>query len=215
MSGLKDVKEALSSARKPDITHVRSAFMTYTARPCEYGSDKYERSNFMRPTGDGPHEMPTAADFERLRTYLRAAMGHIASTLDSMERHQAQDPQLVDVTGMRLAAYAVDTDATPGAKVGPSLLPHIAPACSSLNMAITQAVDCGLLPADPGTPWRNVNRAAKPETPVERATTHRTRPDENCCTPSCTVCAAVRDEDKRPPIGGFHFGRVRDEGVKW
>lgn len=151
---LKDVKEALSSARKPDLTHVRSAFATYTARPCEYGCDKYERANFMRPTGDGPHSEPTAEDFNRFRAYLRAAMGHIMATLDSMERHQSQDPQLADAAGMKAAAYAVDTDTKPGQKIGASLLPHVAPACASLNMAIQQAVDCGLLPADPGTPWR-------------------------------------------------------------
>lgn len=151
---LKDLKEALSSNRKPDITHVRSVFLTYTARPCEYGDDKYERANYMRPTGDGPHDVPTAEDFRRFRAYLRAAIGHIMSTLDSMERHQSQDPNLVDVEGMKVAAYAVDTDAKPGQKIGASLLPHVAPACSSLNMAIQQAVDCGLLPPDPGTPWK-------------------------------------------------------------
>lgn len=151
---LKDVKEALSSARKADTTHVRRAFQIYTARPCEYGCDKYERANFMRMTGSSPSTEPTKADFERFRAYLRAARDHIDETLESMERHQSQDPQLVDVEGLKRAAYAVDTDTKPGQKIGPSLLPHIAPACASLMMAITQATDCGLLPKDPGTPWR-------------------------------------------------------------
>ena len=149
----KDMKEGLSSNRKPDITHVRVPFMNYTARPCEYGEAKYERANFLRPTGDGPHRVPTAEDFKRFRAYLRALISHAGETLEAMEKHQANDPNLTDVAGMRRAAYAVDTDVTPGAKVGASLLPHIAPACASLNMAITQAVECGLLPRDPGTPW--------------------------------------------------------------
>jgi hypothetical protein len=150
---LKDLKEAMSGARKADTTHVRRSFQIYTARPCEYGSEKYERSNFMRRVSDG--NQPAKADFERFRVYLRAARDHIDETLESMERHQAQDPQLVDVEGMKRAAYAVDTDAKPGQKIGASLLPHVAPACASLMMAITQATDCGLLPKDPGTPWKD------------------------------------------------------------
>lgn len=148
---LKDLKEGLSSARKADLTHVRTPFMVYTSRPCEYGSVKYERSNFMRRVSIG--DQPSKADFERFRSYLRAAASHIFQVLDSMEAHQANDPSLLDIEGMKRAAYAVDTDVTPGAKVGASMLPHIAPACASLNMAITQATACGLLPVDPGTPW--------------------------------------------------------------
>ncbi len=146
---MKDMKEGLTSARKADITHVRGPFMVYTARPCEYGSDKYERSNFLRPTPGG-----TRTDFLRFRSYLRAALSHVMSTLDSMERHQAGDPDLLAEAGMKTAAYAIDTDATPGANVGASLLPHVAHACASLMMAVTQATESGLLPADPGTPWR-------------------------------------------------------------
>jgi hypothetical protein len=164
---VKDLKESLQSNRKPDITHVRLPFMHYVARPCEYGEIKYERANFMRSTGQGPHTTPTRDDFERLRKYLRAAMSHIAETLESMEAHQANDPNLLDVEGMKRAAYAVDTDVTPGAKVGASLLPHIAPACASLNMAITQAAACGLLPRDPGTPWTASIVPAAAPAPVE------------------------------------------------
>ncbi len=158
----KDLKEALGSARKADTTHVRRSFQIYTARPCEYGCDKYERANFMRPTGDGPHTEPTAADFARLRVYLRAARDHIDDTLESMERHQSQDPKLEDVEGMKRAAYAVDTDAKPGQAIGASFLPHVAHACASLNMAITQATDCDLLPKDPGTPWRDAAKTSEP-----------------------------------------------------
>ncbi len=162
MSDLKDLKESLGNARKADTTHVRRAFQVYTARPCDYGSDKYERGNYRRPTDGTVHSEPTKADFERYRSYLRAARDHIDETLDAMELHLATDPRLVDVGGMKGAAYAIDTDVTPGAKVGASLLPHIAHACASLNMAITQATDCGLLPRDPGTPWRQANKVLLP-----------------------------------------------------
>lgn len=153
---LKDMKEGLSSSRKADTTHIRRSFQIYTCRPCEYGSDKYERANFMRPAAPTNVDMDVQmrAAFERFRKYLRAARDHIDECLESMERHQSQDPKLTDVEGMKIAAYAVDTDVTPGSKIGASMLPHVAPACASLMMAITQATDAGLLPKDPGTPWR-------------------------------------------------------------
>lgn len=189
---LKDIKEAMGpgAARKPDLTHLRSTFSTYTVRPCEYGCDKYERANYLRITGNVAHKEPTADDFTRLRVYLRAAMSHVMQTLDSMELHQANDPNLLDVEGMKRAAYAVDTDTKPGQKIGPSLLPHIAPACASLMMAIEQATACGLLPRDPGTPWRDVIEAEKA---LEKL--------------------AEQMKEQRPPIGGLV--RNGSEGVKW
>lgn len=152
-----DMKEALASGRKPDITHVRKPLMVYTARGCEYGDQtqggKYERSNYLRPAGVAGVST-TRDDFIRLRGYLRAAVGHLVDVLDAMERHQALDPYLLDVAGMKAAAFAIDMDAKPGCPVGPSKLPHLCGGAASLNMAITQAVTYGLLPADPGQPWR-------------------------------------------------------------
>ena len=163
---LKDLKEGLSSTRKPDLTHVRTPFMVYTSRPCAYGSAKYIRGNFLRPVSpEGYTGEPTRADFERYRAYLRAAASHIFQVLDAMELHQATDPELEDVEGMKAAAYAVDTDEDTTGKVGPSFLPHVAPACASLNMAITQATLCGLLPKDPGEPWSD----ASPVSPAATA----------------------------------------------
>lgn len=142
-----DMKESLGSSRKPDITHIRTPLMVYGARACEYGGAKYERGNFLRPT------ICLREDFRRLRSYLRAAMSHIVQTLDAMEVHESGDPELVDEIGMRRAAYAEDVDPDNSGKVGPSGLPHLCGAVASLNMAITQAVRAGLLPADPGQPW--------------------------------------------------------------
>jgi hypothetical protein len=153
---LADMKEGLRSGRKADLTHVRTPFLNYTARACEYGSDKYERANYLRPADASCIPgVPQPADFTRLRSYLRAAASHILQVLDAMEAHQAGDPQLRDTGGMRSAAYCEDTDTTPGQKVGASGLPHLCGASASLMMAITQASRAGLLPADPGTPWRD------------------------------------------------------------
>jgi hypothetical protein len=166
---MKDMKEGLTSARKADITHVRGPFLVYIARPCEYGGDKYERANYLRPASSDAPGSPEAirAAFLRFRKYLRADLSHTIATLDAMERHEAGDPKLVDVEGMKRAAYAVDTDAQPGAKVGASLLPHVAHGAASKMMAVVQAVDSGLLPADPGTPWRDTFAADL--TPTEKA----------------------------------------------
>ena len=152
----KDMKEALSNGLKPDLTHVRKASMIYEARGKEYGDYKYERGNYLRPTGS------TQGDFVRFREYLRAAMSHLVEVTDSMERHLAQDPCLEDIEGMKTAAYAVDTDSAPGAKVGASLLPHCAAAAASLSMAITQAVEYGLLPRDPGQTWHRGDVTIRP-----------------------------------------------------
>lgn len=144
---MKDLKEGLTSKRKPDITHVRTPFLNYCARACEYGDAKYERANYLRP-------METLkGDYLRLRQYLRAAVNHIIQTLDSMEQNQATDPNLTEETAMKIAAYSMDTDAKPGCKIGASHLPHLAHAAASLNMAIAQACYAGLLPLDPGRPW--------------------------------------------------------------
>lgn len=144
---MKDMKESLTSGRKADTTHARKSLRVYVARACEYGSAKYERANYVRPAGG------TKENFERLRKYLRATVDHIEDTLTSMERHQADDPNLMDEEGMKRAAYAEDTDAKPGCPVGASGLPHLAHAAASLMMAIEQATHYGLLPADPGQPW--------------------------------------------------------------
>ena len=79
---LKDMKEGLSSSRKADTTHIRRSFQIYTCRPCEYGSDKYERANYMRPAAPPNVDMDVQmrAAFERLRKYLRAARDHNEST---------------------------------------------------------------------------------------------------------------------------------------
>lgn len=147
---MEDLKRSLGTTEKPDITHVRKPIMVAIARACEYGSAKYERSNFLREQDDAK------GDFLRFRSYLRACLSHVVETLDSMEQHQANDPSLLDVEGMDRAAYAADTDPDTTGKVGPSGLPHVYGAAASLMMAISQATQGGLLPDDAGQPWAKV-----------------------------------------------------------
>lgn len=147
---LTDLKAALGNGSKPDITHVRKPLMNYIARACEYGSAKYERANYMRPTGS------SREDFIRFGAYLRSAISHFVETADAMELHLSQDPKLEDLEGMRAAMYAADTDVTPGASVGASGLPHVAHGLAGAMMALVQATGAGMLPADPGQPWVSV-----------------------------------------------------------
>ena len=144
-----DMKAALGNRSKPDLTHVRGGIETYLSRACEYGSDKYERGNFLRPSAENP---TLKDDFERLRGYLGSVKRHLTKQLKSMESHLALDPLLQDVEGMRAAAYAPDTDAG-NDKVGPSNLPHLAHLAAGLMMALEQAIDATLIPEDPGQTW--------------------------------------------------------------
>lgn len=165
-AALVDLKEALSSRRKPDITHVRTPLLNYTARGCEYGDDVYVRANYLRPISpEGYTGTPTAEDFKRCRAYMRALVSHGFKVLDAMERHQSTDPELRDIDGMKRAVFAADEDASDTATrkgIGPSFLPHLAHLASSLNMVLTQAAACGLLPGDPGRTWGQATPTAVP-----------------------------------------------------
>ncbi len=158
---MKDMKAALGNNSKPDITHVRTAIEVYIARACEYGSAKYERGNYMRLPEGGDN---VRDHFIRFGGYLRSVKSHVNKTLDSTERHLANDPELLDEDGMKAAAFAPDPDATEGAPVGASGLPHVAHASAALMMAIVQATMYGLLPEDPGQPWEQL------ELPLEQPT---------------------------------------------
>jgi len=209
---MKDLKEALLSTRKPDITHVRAGVRTYIARACEYGSAKYERANFLRPTGAGAHAQPNGADFDRLRTYLRGMVSHTMHVLDAMEAHQASDPMLADVAGMQRAAYAADVDEG-NAKVGPSGLPHLCGAFASGMMGLEQAIACGLLPADPGQTWAPAVVACD----VRRAVVPVAIPAEAFTDLVAALVAAPKGSDPLPASAGstvdFHDGdRVRITG---
>ena len=169
---LKDLKEALGARSKPDITHIRTPLMVYGSRACEYGNDKYERANYLRPVGS------TKEAFERYRKYLRAGVSHLVAILDEMEWHQANDPDLQDEEGMKRAAFAADTDE--GLKFPASGLPHFAHAVASLNMCITQAVQAELLPPDPHKPWaekleEQKSRAKKVTPPAPPSAKQQTR----------------------------------------
>jgi len=203
---MKDMKEALGNARKPDITHVRKTITYYIARACEYGTAKgYERANFLRET-DGPKE-----DFERLREYLRADLGHLEDCLEAMEKHLRHDPDLEDIEGMRRAAYAMDMDSKEGCATGPSRLPHVCGHVASAMIALSQAAMCGLLPEDPGTPWvdnvQNADGTWQEYPGPHKAAVERKDRQEAFDKDFDPATYGVKKDDKQAP----HDGRPRCE----
>lgn len=124
--------------RKAPLAQVPPALLNYAARAHQYGADKYELGNYLRRPPEGMR------DVDRLLEYISATQRHLALWADSIIRF------LGDGVENRLtveeACFAPDAE---------SGLPHGSHAAASLGMAVQQAADAGLMPLDPGTPWRD------------------------------------------------------------
>jgi len=137
-----DMKEGLTNG-KPQLSQLPQVGLVYTARAFEYGCSptKYERGNYLRPTVD------TLADFDRLLSYLDALLRHATKVTTEMNRARG----CTDQTDADLKAAAMCIDKESG-------LPHLCGMMASGMMAIQQAADAGLIPADPGRPWDKKNQ---------------------------------------------------------
>lgn len=133
-------KHALIGGAKPDLSLLPRVAMDYESRALEYGDDKYLRGNYFCPPPAGVNKA------KHLLGYIAAAMRHLTSTTDAINRAIG--------TGGDVAAACASPDDEPGVGFPPSMLPHLALAMSSLAIGITRAVDDGLLPTDPGQPWK-------------------------------------------------------------
>jgi hypothetical protein len=123
--------------KKPPVSDIPPAALTYMARGFQYGMDKYKRGNYLRPAPEG------MSDAERLLEYIAAIQRHAGAWADSIIRHLGGGRNAV--ASLQEACYAAD---------GESKQPHAAHLGASFAMAVQQAVDAGLMPADAGTPWR-------------------------------------------------------------
>lgn len=130
-----DMKAGLING-KPQLSQFPLAAMIYATRAFEYGNSKYERGNYLRPTVD------TLADFDRLLAYIDAGLRHLTKVTLEMNRVRG----CTEMSKVDLMAGAICTDLESG-------LPHLCGAITSIAMGIQQAVDAGLIPADPGRPW--------------------------------------------------------------
>jgi hypothetical protein len=132
----KDLKAGVGG-RKPQLSHMPAAALAWAARAFQYGSSKYARGNYRRPTVD------KLADFDRLQAYIDASLRHIFAVTTEMEWMRG----CTELSGPQLLIG--------GWPDSESRLPHLAHALCSLMMAIQQGVDAGILVEDPGTPWEN------------------------------------------------------------
>lgn len=132
---MSDMKQGMG--RKAPLAQVPPALLNYSARAHQYGADKYELGNYLREPPKG------MTDMDRLLEYISATQRHLAAWADSIIRHLGGGKNRA--TDLDTACYAHDYE---------SRLPHAAHAAASLGMALQQAVDAGLMPLDPGTPWR-------------------------------------------------------------
>lgn len=126
----RDMKAGLG--KKAPLAHVPPALLTYAARAHEYGAEKYELGNYLREPPEGQ------TDVGRLLGYISATQRHLVAWADSIIRQQGGGRWAAP--DLHTAIYAEDDE---------SGLPHGAHAAASLGMALQQAVDAGLLPADP------------------------------------------------------------------
>jgi hypothetical protein len=130
----KDLKAGVGGV-KPQLSQLPSAPLTWAARTFQYGAQKYERGNYLRPQVD------RRADLDRLSAYIDAALRHIYAATTEIEWQRGCTE--LEGTQLLIGGY-------PDAESG---LPHLAHALTSLMMAIQQAVNAGILVEDPGTPW--------------------------------------------------------------
>jgi len=134
-----DMKQGLTGSR-PALSIVPRTMLLYVTRGLEYGADKYARGNYH---GEPPKGV---TEEQRLLGYVDAALRHLTRVSDALNRAIG--------TGGDLTAAASVVDDDGGGKFPPSMLPDLAHALASIAIGVTCAADAGLMPRDPGQPWK-------------------------------------------------------------
>lgn len=125
---------------RPKLSILQYNGMVYSASGTTFGSEKYARGNFHGPRPEGVEPV------DRFLEYLDAAMRHIGKIAHAINVAKG-------TRGDQIAACALPDDEASGGFPA-SNLPHIAHAIAGLMIAVECGVADGLLPADPGQPWR-------------------------------------------------------------
>lgn len=167
----------------------------HSCRVTEYGADKYARGNYhgAPPEGVSPEQ--------RGGEYIDAAMRHLGKVA------QAYNEALGTGGDVRAALALVDDEPSGGFPA--SNLPHIAHAIAGLKILVECLVHDGILPADPGQPWKR--------DPAYQAVLERRGVQRNALAQKDDPDAERRrvEEAQDRKVGPvFQPGRVRDEGVK-
>lgn len=144
-----DMKEGIRGL-KPQLSQLPYASQVYSTRALEYGTDKYARGNHH----GGPPENVTPV--ERLLAYIDATQRHLGKVATAI--HKAIG------TGGDIPGACALPDSESSGDFPPSELPHLAHAAASVALAISCAINDGLIPDDPGRPWApNVKSKGLPQ----------------------------------------------------
>jgi hypothetical protein len=139
MTRVGDMKHGLTSDR-PKMSLLGDDAATHQVRATEYGADKYARGNYYGPAPAG------VSPVDRFLGYIDATMRHCLAITKAVNIARGTG-------GDEVAACRVIDDKASG-NFPPSLLPHVAHMMASTAIGIETAVRDGLLPADPGQPWK-------------------------------------------------------------
>lgn len=143
-----DMKQGLTGSR-PALSILPRAPQLHECRVLEYGADKYARGNYH---GAPPEGVSPAM---RVLGYIDATMRHLARVANAANHALG--------TGGDVAAALSIVDDDGGGKFPASMLPDLSHAMTSLALGITVAVDDGILPMDPGQPWKAGADAGLPQ----------------------------------------------------
>lgn len=139
MKAQRDAGERATCAR-PQLSLIDYDAQVSEVRAKAYGADKYRRANYH---GD----LPAGVDpVDQFLGYVDAAMRHLGKVAKAVAHAKGTGGDV------RAACAAVDDEAA--GDFPASMLPHVAHAQASLAILVTCAVGNGLLPADPGEPWK-------------------------------------------------------------
>jgi hypothetical protein len=168
----------------------------HSARVTEYGADKYARGNYhgAPPEGVTPEQ--------RGSEYIDAALRHLGKVA------QAYNEALGTGGDVRAALALVDDEPSGGFPA--SMLPHLAHAIAGLKILVECLVHDGILPADPGQPWK---RDPMYQAVLERRGRSTTQglPQKDDPDVERRRVEKLVDEKAGPT---FEPGKIRNEGMR-
>jgi len=187
-----DMKQGLTGNR-PKMSILPRVALVHGVRAIEYGADKYARGNYHGPPP------PTVSPEDRLLGYIDATMRHLTKVADAINRAKG--------TGGDARAACSVVDADGGGKFPASSLPDLSHAIASMLIGVSCAADDGLLPEDPGQPW-------KAELGAEHAIPQKSDPASERARVAALNTEAIHAGQciSTAPVGhaatgGYHFGK--------
>lgn len=144
MSNLKVTRNAgerAAGTERPRLSLQQYNAAVWKTRATDYGADKYARGNYHRPPPAGVESVAQIVE------YLDAALRHLGKV--------AQAVNVAYGTGGDVGEALACVDDESSAGFPPSMLPNLAHVLSGLSIAVEIGVQSGIMPADPGQPWKH------------------------------------------------------------